>query len=55
MIKQIEIPTNLTNAERLYLLKSVNNDLKVAQNKGNASAAKLTRLYGLKDKLGLAI
>ena len=43
----------LTNAQRLHLLKSVNSELRAAQNKVNVSADKLTRLYELQDKLGL--
>lgn len=41
----------VTNAQRLHLLKHINNDVRTAQNSMKATVGKLTLLYELQNKL----
>ena len=51
-MKDIKITLTLTNAERLYILKGVNQELNKSASL-NYTEKRLTQLYELKAKLGL--
>jgi hypothetical protein len=46
-----DIKLDLTNSERLILLKFINEEVRKAQNASNTTVARLEKLYGLQAKM----